>query len=85
MMLFVIYEAAVGNTSLPLEGVMVPVGSGCKNGSLADLANHQHLHHMQHNFTTVVTIVTLLQLLHCSMQATTVATTHVERSQVSTT
>lgn len=52
MVFLVIDEAGVGDSSLTLEGLMGPVGSSCKDGSLTDLANHQNLHHMQSGFTT---------------------------------
>lgn len=47
MVLFVVYEARIGDTSLANECLMVPVGSSRKNGRLTDLAKHQNLHHMQ--------------------------------------
>ena len=83
MMLFVIYQAAVGDTSLPLEGLMVPVGSSCKNGSLADLANHQDLYHIQHDFMTVVAIITMSQLLYLLHAGHNDDHMHVQSSQVS--
>ena len=59
MVLFIVYEAAILDASLPLEGLMVPVGCSCKNSSLADLANHQYLHHRHPHFVTMATVLTL--------------------------
>ena len=39
----VVNEAGFGDAGDLLESALIPVGTGRHNGSLADLANHQHL------------------------------------------
>ena len=46
MMFPVVDQARVGDASLKFEGLMVSVGSCCKDGSLTDLTHNQHLHCM---------------------------------------